>query len=108
VVYWIFLREPEEDGPPKFATALRGYEDNLEEYRLLRRAVAQSGGRIAELDGPEELEGGFAEIMNELRQQYVLGYYPSNAQGDGSWREVDVKVRGVGARVRTRLGYIDD
>lgn len=108
VIYWIFLREPEDSGPPQFATALRGFEDNLEEYRLLRRAVAQSGGRIAELDGPDELEGAFAEIMSELRQQYVLGYYPSNAQGEGSWREVDVRVRGVGARVRTRLGYIDD
>ncbi len=108
VIYWIFLREPAHSGPPQFATALRGFDDNLEEFRLLRRAVDQSGGRIAELDGPDELEGAFAEIMNELREQYVLGYYPSNAQGDGRWREVDVKVRGVGARVRTRLGYIDD
>ena len=44
VIYWIFLREEQKSGPPQFATALRGFEDNLEEFRLLRRAVNQSGG----------------------------------------------------------------
>ncbi len=108
VIYWIFLRESEEEGPPKFANALRGYEENFQEYQQLRRAVTESGGHIAQLDSPNELESAFAEIMNELREQYVLGYYPSNSQGDGSWREVGVRVRGVGNRVRTRQGYIDD
>ena len=108
LVYWIFLREPGASDPPRFATALRGFEGNLEEHRLLHRVVTQSGGRVAEIDGPEQLADAFAEIMDELRQQYVLGYYPQHAVGDGSWREVDVRVRGLGLRVRTRLGYIDD
>ncbi len=107
VVYWIYLRHDGQSGPPEFNSAWRGYEENQEEYRRLRRAVNESGGRIEELDDPDELPDAFAEILEELRNQYVLGYYPSNAKRDGSWREVDVRVRGV-AKVRTRMGYIDD
>jgi Ca-activated chloride channel family protein len=108
VLYWIYLRDSGESGPPEMSSAWRGYQANREEYRLLQRAVDESGGRIAELDSPTELEGAFAEIVDELRQQYVLGYYPREPGRDGSWREVDVRVRRLGARVRTRLGYIDD
>ncbi len=108
VMYWIYLRHSGESGPPAFNSAWRGFEENQEESRLLRRAVNESGGHIAELDDSDELEGAFAEIIEELRNQYVLGYYPSGSRRDGSWREVDVRVRRAGARVRTRQGYIDD
>ncbi len=108
VIYWIYLREEGEAGPPQFNSAWRDFEANRRQYRLLRRAVQESGGRIAELDDPAELEGAFASIIDELRNQYVLGYYPSEVRRDGSWREVDVRVKRLGARVRTRLGYIDD
>lgn len=108
VVYWIFLRDSSEAGPPEVSTAWRDHEANREEFRLLRRAVEESGGHIAELDDAGQLEGAFAQIIAELRQQYVLGYYPQQTRRDGSWREVDVRVNRLGARVRTRLGYIDD
>jgi Ca-activated chloride channel homolog len=108
VLYWIYLRDPSESGPVEISTAWRGYEGNREEFKLLHRAVEESGGHIAELDSPSELEGAFGEIMDELRQQYVLGYYPQETHRDGSWREVDVRVKRLGAKVRTRLGYIDD
>lgn len=108
VLYWIFLRDEGEAGAPEMSTAWRDYEANREEFRLLRRSVEESGGHIAELDSPSQLEAAFAEIIDELRQQYVLGYYPQESRGDGSWREVDVRVKRLGARVRTRLGYIDD
>ena len=29
----------------------------------------------------------------ELRNQYVLGYKPSNAQHNGTWRKIKVKLR---------------
>jgi Ca-activated chloride channel family protein len=28
----------------------------------------------------------------ELRNQYVLGYRPSNAEHDGSWRKIKIRV----------------
>lgn len=108
VLYWIFLRDAHQKGTPQFNTAWRDYKANGEQVELLRKAVRQSGGHVAELDSPDQLEGAFTEIISELRQQYILGYYPhQRANRDGSWREVEVKVRKLGARVRTRQGYID-
>jgi Ca-activated chloride channel family protein len=45
-----------------------------------------------------------ALILEELHQQYTLGYYPSTPK-DGSWRTIQVKVDRPGATVRSRTGY---
>jgi len=49
-------------------------------------------------------------IAVELRNQYVLGYYPKNKARDGKYRNVEVKVSqpvGIGSplKVHWRLGY---
>jgi len=50
-----------------------------------------------------------AKIGVELRNQYVLGYRPTNAEKDGKYRKVQVKVnqpRGLPAlKAAYRLGY---
>ena len=49
------------------------------------------------------------QVAHDIRHQYTLGYYPSNAARDGSFRSVHVDVippRGKGKLVaRTRNGY---
>ncbi len=111
VIYWVYLREEDGKGPLEgdaaFNSAWRDYETNQREMAWLKRAVGQSGGRIAELRSAEQLGEAFAGILRELREQYVLGYYPTNRRHDGSWHRLDVDVRG-GGRVRTREGYVDD
>jgi len=47
------------------------------------------------------------QILEELREQYVLGYYPSNRKDDGLWHRIRVKVKRSGTDVRTHRGYID-
>ena len=69
-------------------------------------SLLDSGGRIEDIKSTVEIEPAFREILAELREQYVLGYYPSNATGDGRWHEVKVRARGTG-RVRVRGGYVD-
>lgn len=112
VVYWIYLRESGESGGPReadaaFNSAWRDYEANQREMDFLKRAIQQSGGRIETIDSAHQLGEAFAGILHELREQYVLGYYPSDRRHDGSWHDLQVEVRGV-ARVRTREGYVDD
>ena len=58
--------------------------------------------QIARID---DVDAALAEILAELREQYVLGYYPSHSQGAGAWHEVEVRVGRAGARPRTRDGY---
>ena len=45
-----------------------------------------------------------AIILEELHQQYTLGYYPTTEK-DGSWRALQVKVERPGLIVRSRSGY---
>jgi len=42
---------------------------------------------------------------NELKQQYTLGYRPSNRNRDGSFRQIKVETADKSLRVRTKRGY---
>ena len=108
LIYWIFLREPgASDELRKYTTPWRDVEANLHEAKLLREAIAESGGRIEFVEDVEALDEAFAGILAELREQYVLGYYPSEDRGDGEWHDVQVRVSRAGVAVRAREGYID-
>lgn len=103
LVYWIHLGGKRKS----FTSSWRDFEANDREYDMLRKVVSESGGRVLDIERIDQLEGAFRTILEELRQQYALGYYPSNSKGDGSWHKVDVRLRGTGGRVRTREGYVD-
>jgi len=73
--------------------------------RVLKEMAEETGGRLFEADNDRELSSAFEQISNELRSQYSLGYTPTNAARDGSYRRVDVRVNGRGYRVQARKGY---
>lgn len=107
LIYWLRLAERganEGNGP---SSAWRNAAANRAELELLEDAIAESGGRIETLASIDDLEPAFRGILEELRGQYVLGYYSNRARHDGSWREVEVKVRRGGGQARTRSGYTD-
>jgi Ca-activated chloride channel family protein len=106
LIYWIYLREPGKSDIPSYTTPWRDVEANREEFRTLKETVIESGGRIEEAESIEALDEAFAGILSELREQYVIGYYPSRAVGDGSWHDVKIRLEKRGS-VRTREGYID-
>jgi Ca-activated chloride channel homolog len=106
LIYWLRLREKGEEERVAFSSAWRDFESNGKEYAALERVVEESGGRIEDIADVAQIEPAFRGILAELREQYVLGYYPSNARGDGRWHEVKVRVRGPGT-VRVRGGYVD-
>ncbi len=109
IVYWIHLQDravPESDAG-LFQSSWRTAEENQGEYRALTRLVLDSGGRIESVDSTDEVPGAFESILQELREQYVLGYYPTDLRHDGSWRPVQVQVRGFGTNARVREGYVD-
>jgi Ca-activated chloride channel homolog len=71
----------------------------------LREMALRSGGRHQQADTINNLYDAFASIAEELRHQYALSYYPTNAARDGSFRRVRVRVRQEGLVVRARDGY---
>jgi Ca-activated chloride channel family protein len=109
IVYWIQLQDQAVAGgePGLYSSAWRDAEANQEEYETLRRLVLESGGRIESIDRVEDVQRAFQSILAELREQYVLGYYPTDLRHDGSWRKVEVRVQGFGNSVRVREGYVD-
>jgi len=102
-IYWLRLGRQ----IPTFRTAWRDQEANRRQSVGLITIVQESGGRIIQLGHINEIEGAFAAVLQELRDQYVLGYYPSQSLGNGSWHEVQVRTRQPRLAVRTRVGYID-
>jgi Ca-activated chloride channel family protein len=52
-----------------------------------------------------ETNQGLEEIASELRAQYRLGYTPRKARYDGSFRRIEVRLRGAHYSVRARRGY---
>ncbi|HEY7213053.1 MAG TPA: VWA domain-containing protein [Thermoanaerobaculia bacterium] len=103
MIYWIQLGGKHNS----FTSSWRDYAANDREYDDLEKAVRESGGRILPIERAGELTFAFSNILQELRQQYALGYYPSNAKGDGKWHKIDVRVKGFGEKVRHREGYAD-
>ena len=48
------------------------------------------------------------EFLTELRQQYVLGFYPDRKRHDGAWHPIKIEVALRNVLLRTREGYYDD
>ncbi|MGH9362257.1 MAG: VWA domain-containing protein [Thermoanaerobaculia bacterium] len=105
LVYWIQFGAKAKR--TSFSSAWRNAEANAAEFDLLERTVRESGGRVVTIDTIEGLPGAFSAILAELREQYVLGYYASDAKNDGRWHKVAVRVRRSGVSVRVRDGYFD-
>jgi VWFA-related protein len=70
--------------------------------------VNGSGGRRIDIQRFEDSPRAFQQILTELRQQYVLGYYPQRVKGDGAWHPIKVEVQSKNTVLRTREGYYDD
>jgi Ca-activated chloride channel family protein len=76
---------------------------------LLAGLSEVSGGRMFSVEDPNELPDIAEKISIELRNQYVIGYHPSNLVRDGRWRRIKVKLtppKGLPPlQVYARTGY---
>lgn len=68
-----------------------------------------SGGEAFFPESADQLEDICNKIALELRNQYVLGYHPTNTAKDGRWRKIRLKInppKGVGdLSVHGKSGY---
>ncbi len=71
----------------------------------LRKMSSETGGHVFSVDNKHPLNEIFKEIQDELRNQYSIGYVPTNTSRDGSFRHVEIKVDNKDYRVQARSGY---
>jgi len=72
--------------------------------RTMQRLTVPTGGRTFTTDSVDTLQSAFEELLDELSNQYLLGYPPTNIRRDDTWREIKVQVDGHSG-IRARQGY---
>lgn len=77
---------------------------NKSEERLTQ-LTSTTGGRLYKPRGFAALDSTYAEVAEELRQQYALYYTPLNKKHDGTFRHVRVETRNAAYQTSTRVGY---
>ncbi|HZS09029.1 MAG TPA: VWA domain-containing protein [Blastocatellia bacterium] len=91
VIYAIGIGDPSEDGVDKGE---------------LKKLCEPTGGRAFIPRDAADLSRAFAELEEDLRQQYLLAYEPANVAADGKFRKIEVRIPGhKELRIRHRRGY---
>jgi len=72
---------------------------------IAKRIADQTGGRVIEVSSEKRLQEAFDQIAEELRSEYAIGYYPTNAKHDGTFRKIKVETTDRELKVLTRKGY---
>ncbi|MBP9143508.1 MAG: VWA domain-containing protein [Thermoanaerobaculia bacterium] len=106
LVYWI--RASAEPFDLLVRSAWRNVVEHSTEIRQLDATVAASGGRRIDIQRFEDAADAFQQILTELREQYVLGFYPDRVRHNGTWHPLRIEVDAKGVELRTRDGYFDD
>ena len=99
----------QENGPSVYAIGILGDEEHPKRAKKALQIIADRTGGIAffpkTLDEVDEIS---KNIANDIRNQYAIGYKPTNPKGAGGFRQirVDAKAKGHGKMVvRTKSGY---
>jgi Ca-activated chloride channel homolog len=99
----------EENGPAVYAIGILGDEDHPKRAKRALEIIAQRTGGLAffpkTLDEVDEIS---RQVAHDIRNQYTIGYKPTNPKGTGGFRtiRVDAKAKGHGKlTVRTKTGY---
>jgi Ca-activated chloride channel family protein len=102
-------RLQDENGPTVYSIGILG--DDREARRAKRALTAlalQTGGVAFFPKDINEVDSISSAVAHDLRNQYTLGYKPTNPQSNGGYRSVHVEAKSGGygkLQVRTRSGY---
>jgi Ca-activated chloride channel family protein len=75
----------------------------------LQELADDTGGRYYFPESVDAVEAICTQVAHEIRNQYTLGYKPTNTRRDGTWRTVTVKLNNTKSSkkvvARTKRGY---
>lgn len=106
----IFGRRGGGNGPIGGGGGGGGTGSNRSDYdlanRYLRELAEKTGARQYQAENTNNLSYAFANIAEELRRQYSIGYYPIKPPQPGQRRQVRVRVNQPNLAVRSRDSYV--
>jgi Ca-activated chloride channel family protein len=89
---------------PIYAIGISIPRSDIDIKGKLNKLAADTGGSTYYIDSANELSKIYNDIENELRSQYLLGFYPpADVKSGGQWREVTVQV--AEGKAKTIRGY---
>ncbi|HYV12458.1 MAG TPA: VWA domain-containing protein [Pyrinomonadaceae bacterium] len=74
--------------------------------QYLMELANNTGGREYHADSLQNMSSAFANVAEELRRQYSIGYYPKRPPQSGQRRQIRVRARQPNLAVRSRDSYI--
>jgi Ca-activated chloride channel homolog len=99
----------EENGPSVYAIGILGEEEHPKRAKRALEIITQRTGGLAffpkTLDEVDEIS---RSVAHDIRNQYAIGYKPTNPQSAGGFRQIRVEAKVKGQRkltVRTKTGY---
>jgi hypothetical protein len=96
------LKVLKESGTTVFAIGLGTKVD----AQPLNKLAELSGGRALFPTDVSQLSAEFGRIVEDLSRRYLVGYTSTHMEHDGSWREVQIRLKSTpGAAVRSTGGY---
>ncbi len=93
--------------PISFTAGSFGIGNNryLSAKAFLSQLADASGGQVFSPTASRDLTGVYAKILDELQNQYVLGYVSDRPERDRRFRKLRVEVKAKDLKVRSRAGY---
>jgi len=99
----------EENGPSVYTIGILGDEEHPKRAKKALDIIAQHTGGIAffpkTLDEVDEIS---RTVARDIRNQYAIGYHPTNPRSNGGFRQIRVEAKSKGhgkMTVRTKSGY---
>ena len=72
----------------------------------MKKLTSETGGRVIEVGNKyDKLKDAFDQIAKELRSQYNIGYTPTNAKLDGTFRKIEIHTKDKDYKIQARSGY---
>src|SRR5216683_1482592 len=106
------IREVQKTDTVIYTIGLLGQENRKEAKRarkVLEQIAAASGGLAYFPENVDDVHNICEQVAHDIRNQYILAYYPTNTSRDGTFRAIHVEVippHGRGKLLaRTRNGY---
>ena len=76
-----------------------------ENQYVLGQLTTSTGGKAFAVTDPTTLPMIYAQIADELSNQYTIGYASKSTRRDGAWRRILVRVTRPNMTARTKAGY---